>query len=430
MLRGKIFARAFYLCLASWLVVACDADPSFDVQEGDSQSGIDAAGHTNGDLKANDHDRNNGGCTTDDGLPCDVNPLGNTSAGDTDGGGTTGGATTGGETTGGETTGGETSGGDTTAGGTTSGETTSGGTTSGDTTGGDTTGGGTTGGMTLQGNTETFTVIGEEKAVDLVLTVDNSGSMAEEQIGLAQRIVDAFSHIQGADYRVALMTTDTKQGIMHFVDSATPGTFQEKMNGLKDAIQSLGIGGSGTEKGFEQSIKGLKADNPVEPGTQSWLRNGSVVAALIVSDEDNCSSGCSSTGNTNWTLNQLTALGRTPGDDARIYGIIRRSASECTKAAHVGNQYMEGIGATNGIAGAICASDYGPTLQQISADIGVIANTTFELVHAPYPGTLQAWINGVQYAGNVELNGKRVTLTDASLRPTDIVLMQYSYIVE
>lgn len=273
-----------------------------------------------------------------------------------------------------------------------------------------------------------FQVQGETRPVDIVITVDNSGSMRQEQQELGAKVAEILDFVKQADWRIALMTTDHSDSHLKLlVDKHGKGTFEQKKSLLQSTIEGFGTSGSGTERGIEQTIVGLKDDDPNAPGS-TWLRPNSVVAGVIVSDEDNCSTG-SCAEDDQWMMDQIQGpqINRTPGDDARVYALIRRNAGECSEAARVGNTYLAAVNASGGLAGAICDTDYGPTLNAISANIGVVANTTFELDFAPVPSSVQVWINGSEYNGQLEINGKSISLSDANLAPGDEILAEYQY---
>ncbi len=112
-------------------------------------------------------------------------------------------------------------------------------------------------------------------AVDIVVVIDNSGSMADNQAELAAQVGTLFDQLvtEAIDYQMIITTTDdptARGGIItagpgaraQFVANATPGTE-----------------GSGTEKPFQNGIGGAIA-------TLGFIRPGASKAMLIVTDED------------------------------------------------------------------------------------------------------------------------------------------------
>ncbi|RYZ48847.1 MAG: VWA domain-containing protein, partial [Proteobacteria bacterium] len=114
-------------------------------------------------------------------------------------------------------------------------------------------------------------------ALDLLLVIDNSGSMAEEQVNLSDKLSPLLSFVQNSDWRIGVVTTDPKDGCLRNLISKTD---QNAMASFASAVQP-GIKGSGNERGIQQAVAGLKGECNT---SGSWLRNQSTVGVLIVSD--------------------------------------------------------------------------------------------------------------------------------------------------
>ena len=229
-----------------------------------------------------------------------------------------------------------------------------------------------------------------EGILDLLVVIDNSGSMGQEQTLLAPKLNKLLSYVSSSDYRIAVISTDANDQCVRTVINRTADAATQFSN----AITSVGVNGSGNEEGFRMAHVGLTCDNSY------WLRPDSKIAVLIVSDEDNCSNGnCSNPEGSAANLKKtLTDLGREPGKDARIYGIIAVPGITCNTAYNVGNKYQELITDTNGVSGSICAEDYSATLSSISQDVSTILDTRFALDSAPEQDTMLVNINGADTA--------------------------------
>src|SRR5690606_38580271 len=120
------------------------------------------------------------------------------------------------------------------------------------------------------------------------------------------------------------------------------------------------------EKGFPMAIRALNGE--CDGVTSPWIRSGSALGILILSDEDNCGShageGC--VGEVGETVAQMVdyLVGpdgiRAPGE-ARIYGIID-GADTCGLSAFPAPKYKAGVEATGGTWGRICDANYTATL--------------------------------------------------------------------
>ncbi len=163
--------------------------------------------------------------------------------------------------------------------------------------------------------------------VDLLFVIDNSGSMAEEQESLALWAHDALFGVLELDddvllnLHVAVVTTDMGAGpfgISSCEGTGDGGVFNdvpaqascEAIDGrflididdgaggritnysadtLSEAfgcIAGVGVSGCGFEQPLETMKRALDGSNPENAG---FLREGALLAVIIVSDEDNCS---------------------------------------------------------------------------------------------------------------------------------------------
>jgi hypothetical protein len=225
--------------------------------------------------------------------------------------------------------------------------------------------------------------------LDILVVVDNSGSMKEEQVNLSTKLSPLLNSVGGADWRIGVVTTDPNDGCQRAL--ITKG--QADASATFEAAVNAGVSGSANERGVLQSVAGLSC-----PSSQ-WVRPNSTVAVLIVSDEDNCSAGGGDCGTDPWNsekylLDHLTKnMNRKLGTDARVYGLFRHpSDSSCTTAPRSADQYAAAVAASSGTWGSICAADYSSTLQAISNNVAAILKQQFALQSAPNPSTLRVYV--------------------------------------
>ncbi len=223
----------------------------------------------------------------------------------------------------------------------------------------------------------------EESMLDILIVIDDSGSMKQEQENLGAKLDPLLSEINHADWQIGFATTDPTKGLdcMHELirkgDQDIPSRFEQAIN--------IGIGGSGNEKGIFKAIKSLNASCDGQAG---WVRQGASLAVLIISDEPNCTTGCSAAGDKPADLlNTISSLGKNAGEDARVYGLIVVPGQVCATGHDNGGkgalQYQEVITATSGKSGSVCDADYTSTLNAISEDIGTILKPSFTLANLP-----------------------------------------------
>jgi hypothetical protein len=242
--------------------------------------------------------------------------------------------------------------------------------------------------------------------IDILVVIDNSYSMEEEQISLAEKLNALISDLSEVDWQINVITTDSPCSTIEELP-LKPDT--PDMNNLFKRAVKVGINGSGYEKGLR-----FAADNILEgcSGNPPWLRPNSALAILVVSDEDEDRSSRYRE-NAPLFLNDLSQAGYVTGENFKFYGIIGHPSSPCPTIQSPGELYATVIEATGGLWGSICAPDYGPTLSAISEDIRLNLKREFPLRFRPVMSTLDLTLNGAAYIGAWTLVGQKIILADS-----------------
>ncbi len=268
---------------------------------------------------------------------------------------------------------------------------------------------------------ETFSQVSSKSGpLDILIVMDNSWSMAEEQNNIATKLQDLLSSLGQADWRIAVVTTDPNDGCQRALIKKGD---VDALTAFSRALRP-GITGSTNEQGILMAVVGLQAAFPVgvTGGTCSpsaaWLRPDAPVAVLIVSDEDNCSSTGSGCGMSAWNKDQYLydylAQIRRPGVDAKVYGIIDHptlTRQDCPTGVFHGNQYANIIQSTGGLWGSVCATDYGAILQRISQDAATLLKDQYILQNIPDLASAKVTINGAASQSGWTINGGTLTFT-------------------
>ncbi|MEZ4741089.1 MAG: hypothetical protein R3B45_01345 [Bdellovibrionota bacterium] len=231
--------------------------------------------------------------------------------------------------------------------------------------------------------------------LDLLIVVDNSGSMEEEQQNLATKLKPLISYIDNSFWQIGVVTTDGNDPCLRSLIKKGDGDIEASFS---NAIKA-GTSGDYIEKGILAATRALGfdiSDSPYKNCSTQWIRANSSIAVLIVSDEDNCSNGreCSTDpwSNYNYLSDKLSKI-RVLGNNARVYGLFAVPKTSCSTADNVANIYNDLVNTTHGIAGSICDADYSETLMQISKDVATILKSQFILQSKPDDGTLKVYIN-------------------------------------
>jgi len=115
--------------------------------------------------------------------------------------------------------------------------------------------------------------------LDILLVIDNSGSMGSYQGKVASNLAALLQYISDSDWQIAVIGTKLNDCLSERITKNTPDV-QSKYQQLVN----LGAGGNG-EFHFYKAIHGLKGE--CGGVTSSWLRDGSTIAVLIISDQHN-----------------------------------------------------------------------------------------------------------------------------------------------
>jgi len=215
------------------------------------------------------------------------------------------------------------------------------------------------------------------RSVDILLVVDNSLSMRQEQANLGSRLQALVSEVRHLNWRIAVTTTDAREPCLR--DVITKG--ERNVDKRFMAAVNAGTSGSFRERGLLRAVEGLEG----ACRDQSWLRRHSRLAVMFVSDEDNCSSqgqDCidSPDAHSRFFMDYLATI-RRPILSARVYGLIWHPStpqSQCTTGYNQAFTYADLIRRTRGAWGSICERDFEETLTGLSREILEFATAEIE----------------------------------------------------
>ena len=264
--------------------------------------------------------------------------------------------------------------------------------------------------------TESFTP--EKKThekLDILLVIDESGSMIEEHQSLSTRLNDLLSAVSDSDWQIAITTTNPLSCLLTVIDKNTPN--YEEIFSQSLTLQSLGTSYKdlvlANYLNYEQAIwgavRGLRGDciaarsyrlekqpdglehipanvftemdaesrggyHSICHSKQKWVRDGSMLAVLLITDEDHqCPHhyGC----HISDFYFYLKSI-RTPHATGRVYGLLNPSQSQLFLSWKDENgeslfDYHE----------SIHNPDYSKILQEISQNISAALKNNFTLQH-------------------------------------------------
>ena len=276
---------------------------------------------------------------------------------------------------------------------------------------------------------ETF-VVPATPAMDVLVVVDNSGSMFDNQDRLATN-AQSFMAVadfgaSSVDYHMAVLTTDVEspedagnlRGTPRVMDRATaPSQFPARAR--------VGVDGSPYEQGLE-AVR-LALSPPLVTGANAgFLRDEAGLAIIVVSDEDD--GGPLSVDS---YLNFLRGLKAASGASVVVCAITgqvagcRDNASGDT--ASPAQRYEYAVDQTGGISASICDPDWGTKLQRVG-EAALLAGRRFTLTGRPDPATITVDVNNTPrttgWSYDAAANQVRFT-SEAGLQPGQTVVVHY-----
>lgn len=233
--------------------------------------------------------------------------------------------------------------------------------------------------------------------VDVLFVVDNSGSMKQEQIDIANKISGFMDKIKDLNWQIALTTTDDRittpaaDGVarpwsdgqfrpfdaddgVEFILKAplvNPADAQAK---LGHAIQ-VGLLGSGNERAIRATYRAVERASAAG-ANQEFHRPGARLAVVAISDEDECSKGHA-------TCNAATAAQSDPqnlvnfvksqlgADKVFTFNSIIYIPGDatCTTGGNEGNSYKGITALTGGILASVCSTDFATPLSALGTRV-------------------------------------------------------------
>jgi hypothetical protein len=247
--------------------------------------------------------------------------------------------------------------------------------------------------------TETFLA---RAKTDVLMVVDDSGSMTEEQTalaGAASPFINTAASLS-ADYQIAVVTTDMDastrsgrfQGSPKVITASGSAATQ-----LSTTIKALGINGSGTEMGLDAIKAALSLPLSTDPSTNGgFLRSDADLAIVVVSDEDDFSTGSADSYTTflsNLKGSRKAVLHAIVGDTSPSTN--SQGVPGCTSSsgdALTGSRYLTVQSQTGGLFRSICSASWTQPVTDIAQSIFAVPRS-FVLSRPATAGSFTVKVN-------------------------------------
>lgn len=218
--------------------------------------------------------------------------------------------------------------------------------------------------------------------VDIIWVIDNSGSMSTYQSMLGQNMADFMQVFlsYSPDFQISFITTDSPLLIGHISSRSTLDPLNESVA----AINSIGVTGSGWEKGLQ-----MLRDCMLGGECVTWMRHDATLIAIFLSDEPD---------NSPFTVSSFIADFDSVKPDKFIpYAIIGDVPQGCPSNTGWNTQpgwgYYDIVQHYGSQWWSICGEDWGTKMEEIALEVSI--QTVFELdSEDPHLDTIRVWING------------------------------------
>ncbi|MBK9039292.1 MAG: hypothetical protein IPL83_09060 [Bdellovibrionales bacterium] len=274
-----------------------------------------------------------------------------------------------------------------------------------------------------------------DNQVDILVLIDNSPSMFEEQQKIGETISSFFNQLGDVDWQVGITTTDISGGtfstngdLLKFDSTSsyvlTKAVPDYKRAFLKTITRKESDCYSNCASSNEQPLRAsMMAMDKRDTQNQGFFRPGADLALVIISDEDEMSTGPAGATTPNDLISHFGSIWGSSKNFAAFGIVIVPGDTNCfSKNTAGGGNYGDFVseltGKTGGLIGSICDSDFGPTLSKIGKKVSNLL-TSFELSEEPLESSIQL-TSLPQQSLEWHLESKRIIFKTAPSQGTKI----------
>lgn len=253
-------------------------------------------------------------------------------------------------------------------------------------------------------------------AVDLLLVIDDSSSMADEQPTITENLEGLVAHLlaREVDFRIGITTTDMSDSGTagrllplgatgpKIVSPSTPDPVQEAVD-----LAMVGTMGSTNTQGLVAAVAAL-----VEGEAEGLVRSNALLLVLVVSDGDDLSDEPVDS-----LVRRLFSVKGARNTNLFSVSAVVGGANGCSGpggTASPGSRYIEAARLTGGVFESICAADWWRALVSTSVELPVFISEKLYLTNQPNPETIVVSVDGVS-VDSVNEHGAAVWSYDMAL---------------
>ncbi len=231
-------------------------------------------------------------------------------------------------------------------------------------------------GLLYEQKTHPFKVTSQiNNKVDVLLVIDNSGSMEAEQAKISDAFANFLNNLGGINYRIGVTTTDVtlsgQQGSLlqfgstnlTYIEPTTPDALML----LQKTVQT-GTLGDGAEKGLTAIQKFIDKALTLTTNEYRFLRSEAVFATLVVTDSDEAAySGGYQTAQAFLDVFKMKLPNKTYIHHSSI--VLPNDLTCKAQGEGYGTTYFDLSKATGGISASLCSPNYVDQLKDFATTI-------------------------------------------------------------
>ncbi len=251
-------------------------------------------------------------------------------------------------------------------------------------------------------NEEFGSTINYNNKVDIVWVVDDSSSMRQHQVKLANEVSGMVAKLNELkmDYRMVVTTTSVGNGFGGGQYIGSPQVLSQGTPGLAGQLQSRlvsGESGSDKEQGI-LSLQNLLSDSYISSAGQGFHREESLLLVNVLSDEEDQTDGSSASvlQSIKNRMDQLKKPFR-PNVGGWLVNFIGVKDTSCRNGlgmSPIGSRYLDLVETSGGKSFSICNASLKDAVASLQARVLEII-TDYPLASVPNLETVRVLMNGI-----------------------------------
>lgn len=284
--------------------------------------------------------------------------------------------------------------------------------------------------------TEQFTFINKKPELDILVVVDNSTSMYEEQQKLGARLESFTDALEEVDWQIGVTTTDIqsvahgKKGELLNIHNSSSNVLTSKNTNYKNKFlktvvrqETLDCKPDCPSSNEQPLLATMLNIEKSKSKTKQLYRQNADLVVVILTDEDELSTGPSDATKPDEVIKTFNSMW--PNKNISAFGVIIEPGDyDCLNSQELDGQFATHVAElshkTSGKTVSICENDYANGMQDIGERARLLINA-IQLQHSPKVNSIEVKVDGETYK-NWMLVGKKLLVRDKLADGTKITI--------